>query len=683
MVQGVYLAAVDAGTGKATLALGVADLLSRRAGTVGVFRPVVPAGTARDTLVETLRTRYAAAMPYESTVGLTEEEAAADPDAALAEILRKYHALTARCDAVVILGTDFTGVGMPSEFSFNARMAANLSAPVMLVVNGDGKTPEEIAFAADLARKELESEYATEFAVAVNRAAPEQLDQIRAALDAQGGPAAYVIPRTPLLTAPTVTDLMTAVGGTLLFGDRELAERDVRGLTLAATTLPSLLRSLATDDAVVVSSDRAAALLPGLVAAHRSATFPTLSAVVLTEAEQLAEPIRELLEGLRVRLPIIGTGLDPLRATTLLYKTRGRISPETPGKIDNALKVFAEAVDEEDLLRRMCVAEPTVITPIIFEHRLLERARADRKHVVLPEGEEERILRAADLLLRREVADLTLLGDPEVIASRARDLGLDVSKARIIDPATSEVRARLAAEYAKRRAHKGVTLEFAEDTMRDVSYFGTMLVAAGLADGMVSGAVHTTAHTIRPAFEVLREGLVSSVFFMGLSDRVLVYGDCAVNPDPTAEQLAEITVAAAGTAKMFGVDPKVAMLSYSTGTSGSGVDVDKVRAATALVHERAPQLPVEGPIQYDAAADPGVAATKLPGSSVAGQATVFVAPDLNTGNNLYKAVQRTAGAVAVGPVLQGLKRPVNDLSRGATVQDIINTVAITAIQAQH
>jgi phosphate acetyltransferase len=305
---------------------------------------------------------------------------------------------------------------------------------------------------------------------------------------------------------------------------------------------------------------------------------------------------------------------------------------------------------------------------------------------VLPESTDDRILEAASILLRRGVADLTLLGDETKVRARASTLGLDLDDARIQSPTDAELVERFAAAYAEARAHKGMTVEKARDIITDISYFGTMMVHLGLADGMVSGAVNTTAHTIRPALEFVKTkpgvSTVSSVFLMCLADRVLVYGDCAVIPEPTTEQLADIAISSAETARQFGIEPRVAMLSYSTGTSGSGAEVEKVRAATALVAERAPDLALEGPIQYDAAVDPDVARTKLPGSTVAGRATVFIFPDLNTGNNTYKAVQRSAHAVAVGPVLQGLRKPVNDLSRGALVDDIVNTVAITAVQAQ-
>ena len=322
----------------------------------------------------------------------------------------------------------------------------------------------------------------------------------------------------------------------------------------------------------------------------------------------------------------------------------------------------------------------------MFEHTLVERAKSNRKHIVLPEGTEERVLRAAEILLLRGVADLTLLGNVEEVRQKASSLGLSLEGAAFLDPADLGRREGYAHTYYQLRKHKGISEQMAFDLVADVAYFGTLMVHRSEADGLVSGAVHSTAHTLRPAFEIigLKSGfsLASSVFFMCLPDRVFVFGDCAVNPDPTMEQLADIATSSAETARAFGIEPRVAMLSYSTGESGKGADVDKVREATKRVRSLRPDLLVEGPIQYDAAVDPSVAQTKLPGSQVAGRATVFIFPDLNNGNITYKAVQRSANAVAIGPVIQGLKRPVNDLSRGATVTDIVNTVAITAIQAQ-
>ena len=329
-------------------------------------------------------------------------------------------------------------------------------------------------------------------------------------------------------------------------------------------------------------------------------------------------------------------------------------------------------------------AEP-VMSAEVFESWLIGRAKENQAHIVLPEGEDDRILQAAHQLLAKDVAKLTILGDVDDIARRAEAQGLDLSKAQVIDHTKSELLEEFAAEFAELRKKKGVTIEEARETMKDVSYFGTMMVHKGLADGMVSGAAHTTAHTIKPSFQIIKTApgasVVSSIFLMVMQDRLWAFGDCAVNPNPTAEQIGEIAAVSAKTAAQFGIDPKVAILSYSTGTSGSGPDVERAVEATAKAKELAPDVAIDGPLQFDAACDPGVGAKKAPDSPVAGQANVFIFPDLEAGNAGYKIAQRTGGALAVGPVLQGLNKPVNDLSRGATVPDIVNTVAITAIQA--
>ena len=423
-----------------------------------------------------------------------------------------------------------------------------------------------------------------------------------------------------------------------------------------------------------------------MLTAQVSANFPQMAGIVLNGGFDLPTQVAQLIDGLGTTMPIVATSLDTSETTRALTSVRGRLQKDSPRKVATALALFDERVDGDLLLDRLEVARTTAVTPLMFEHQLIDMAVADRRHIVLPEGDDDRILQAADIVLRRRIADLTILGEARDVQRRAALLGVDISGAAVLSPTDPELRGRFAAAYHERRKHKGIDLERARDIVIDVSYFGTMMVELGLADGMVSGAAHTTAHTIRPALEVVRTApdvsVVSSVFFMCLRDQVLVYGDCAVNPDPTAAQLADIALASARTAAAFGVEPRVAMLSYSTGASGAGSDVDKVIEATAMVRERAPSLLVEGPIQYDAAIDAAVARTKLPGSQVAGRATVFVFPDLNTGNNTYKAVQRSAGALAVGPILQGLRKPVNDLSRGALVRDIVNTIAITAIQAQ-
>jgi phosphate acetyltransferase len=688
MGSSVYVASFEGYSGKSTVALGLLEQLSRRVGRVGVFRPVVRADTAsyagRDYVLDLLTSHDAVTLSYDECAGVTYDEVHDDPTEALDRIVERYHRVAAQCDAVVVVGTDYTDVSAPTEFSYNARIAANLGAPVLLVLNGSGRSPAELRTMTTMAVGELKTQHGTLFAVIANRVDESRVLDDAEAIGVDGVPA-YAIPEEPLLSAPSVGDLMVACDGVLLSGDESLLGREATGLVVAAMTLPNVLDRLFEGAVVITPGDRPEIVL-GVLTAHVSATFPQISGIVLNGGIPLAEQVTRLIDGIGATMPIVATDLGTHATTSSLNAVRGRLTKDSARKRVTAQSLFEEYVDGEGLLDRLEVARTDAVTPLMFEHQLIDRAVSDRRHVVLPEGEEERVLRSADILLRRGVADLTLLGDPRTITAKAASLGVDLADARLLSPFDEELVERFAKEYYERRKDKGIELDDARAMVSDVSYFGTMMVELGLADGMVSGAVHTTAHTIRPAFEVVRTmpgvSVVSSVFFMCLENQVLVYGDCAVNPDPTAEQLADIAISSAATAQAFGIEPRVAMLSYSTGTSGAGTDVQKVSAATALVKERAPDLLVDGPIQYDAAIDASVARTKLPDSEVAGRATVFIFPDLNTGNNTYKAVQRSAGAVAVGPVLQGLRKPVNDLSRGATVRDIVNTVAITAIQAQ-
>lgn len=684
MARSLYITSSEGDTGKSTIALGMVDLLSRTVRRVGVFRPVARSSDQRDYVLEVLLAHDGVDLSYEQCVGVTYEDVHADPEAALARIVTRYHDMARECDAVVVVGTDYTDVAGPTELAYNARIAANLGAPVLLVVRGTGRRPDAIRQAAEVSLAELRAQHAEVLAVVANRCEPEQVTQVKEALAATSLPA-WAVPEDQLLAAPTVRAVMEAVQGRLVAGDEALLSREALDLLVGAMSLEHLMERL-TDGAVVITPGDRGDILLGLVSAHAADGFPSLAGIVLNGGFTPPEVITRLVSGLGQRLPIIETELGTFRTTNRAAAVRGRLSSDSQRKVDTALALFERHVDGPEVLRHLDVSRTSVVTPLMFEYELLARARADRKHIVLPEGSDDRILRAASTLLQRDVADLTILGNEAGIRARATELGLDITAAEVLDPKEGELFERFAAEYAELRKHKGMTVERAREIVGSVSYFGTMMVQDGIADGMVSGAIHTTAHTIRPAFEIIKTtpdvSIVSSVFLMCLEDRVLVYGDCAVNPDPTAEQLADIAISSAETAKQFGIEPRIAMLSYSTGESGTGADVDKVRAATALVRERRPDLDVEGPIQYDAAVDASVAKTKMPDSAVAGRATVFVFPDLNTGNNTYKAVQRSAGAIAVGPVLQGLRKPVNDLSRGALVQDIVNTVAITAIQAQ-
>jgi len=695
----IYITSAEGSSGKSTVALGVLDTLRAKVEKVGVFRPVSRSRTEPDYVLQMLLAHDGVDLEYDECVGVTYDDVHADPDAALGIIVEKFRAVAARCQAMVIVGSDYTDVGNPTEFGFNAKVAANLGAPVALVVTGrepslsagrdlalPARSVADVVRVTQSALSEIRHAHASVLAVMVNRASQvdsaDLLDQV-GELDSS----LYVatIPEDTFLVAPTVRSVMAAIEGALLHGDDELLEREALGVMVAAMSLESIIQRLREGFVVLVPGDRSDAIV-GVLMAHRSENFPSLAALILYGGFPLSPQVRLLIEGVDDRLPIIHTLFDTYESVLHVVSARGRLAADSQRKFDTALQLFHDNVDEDALLERMNVTASSATTPLMFQYTLLERARKNKKHIVLPEGSDDRIIRASATLLARNVVDITLLGDEGPIRQRALELGLDISAATVVSPHDPALVERFANEYSVLRAHKGMTFEAAAEVVSDVSYFGTMMVHLGLVDGMVSGAAHTTAHTVKPSFEIIKTqpgvSVVSSVFLMCLADRVLVYGDCAVVPDPTAGELADIAASAADTAVRFGIDPKIAMLSYSTGDSGTGHEVEKVREATMLVRTRRPDLLVEGPIQYDAASEPSVAATKMPGSTVAGVATVFIFPDLNTGNNTYKAVQRSAGAVAIGPVLQGLAKPVNDLSRGASVRDIINTVAITAIQAQ-
>ncbi|MFC5434676.1 phosphate acetyltransferase [Microbacterium suwonense] len=697
MARSIYITSAEGHSGKSTIALGVLDALMRVSPKVGVFRPIVRSAQERDIVLDLLLAHDGVPLDYDACVGVTYDDVRDDPDRALGTIVSRFKAVEAQCDAVVVVGSDYTDVASPAELGYNARIAANLGVPVLLVLSGrdqqnhaeqlgttTARTPGQIDQIAALALSELRAERSELFATIVNRADPDALDAIIDGLD-DGRTPVWAIPEERSLVAPSMRGIRAALDGRLVRGAEELLEREAYSVVIAGMSMANVLPRLVEGAVVVIAADRTETLLATLLAAA-SGTFPDIAGIVLNGPFELPETILQLIDGLELAVPIIATDLGTYDTAVRIMHTRGRVTAESGQRHQTALALFQTHVDITELTIEMGLAQSSVVTPLMFEYGLIERARSQRQHIVLPEGEDDRILRAAAILLARGVADLTLLGDETEVRARATALGLEIGEAQVLSPTDPQLVERFAAEYARLRAHKGITLQQAADAVTDVSYFGTMMVHLGLADGMVSGATHTTAHTIRPSFEIIKTrpgvNVVSSVFLMALRDRVLVYGDCAVIPDPTSIQLADIAISSAATARQFGIEPRVAMLSYSTGESGSGADVDKVREATALVREREPALLVEGPIQYDAAADAAVAAAKLPGSQVAGRATVFVFPDLNTGNNTYKAVQRSAGAVAIGPVLQGLNKPINDLSRGALVDDIVNTVAITAIQAQ-
>jgi len=676
---------MEAGSGKSVVALGIMELLSARVERLGFFRPIVPSSTEPDPQLELVRRRYQLDLAYEEMHALTEAEANAidDYDELRKRVVHAYRPLEGRFDFILTEGTDFTGIAPALAFGLNADLANELGAPVLVVVKGG--PADETAATVRVARESLEHKGCTLFGIVVNRAPAGLADEIAARLagEGEGDDPVYVLGEHPDLARPTVGEVAAAMGAEIVIEPPESLHREVRNVRLGAMGVEHFIEQLVDGALVLVPSDRADILVATLASTAHPA-IPTVSGVVLTGSYPLSDTMRGLLD--RAPFAVLATPELTHVAAAAVQSVRPVLRAENERKIATALGLFEAAVDTAEIDRRIALPRPDRLTPLMFEYDLIERARASRKHIVLPEGDDDRVLRAAEILLRRGVVELTILGNADEVRERATTLGVNLDGAEIVDPAISPLRQEYAAKYFELRKQRGMTEERAHDVLGDPNYFGTMMVQEGAVDGMVSGAAHTTGDTIRPAFEIIRArpgtSVISSVFFMCLADRVLVYGDCAVNPRPDPRQLADIAISSAETAAQFGVSPRIAMLSYSTGRSARGPDVDAVREATETVRERRPDLTVEGPIQYDAAVDASVGRLKLPESEVAGQATVLIFPDLDTGNVAYKAVQRSANAVAIGPVLQGLRKPVNDLSRGCTVTDIVNTVAITGIQAQ-
>lgn len=703
MSNALYLSAAEAHSGKSAIALGMMRLLLGCVRQPVIFRPIISHTNPEkpDHDINLLRTHFYLTVPYDETYACTFAEARSlindgQYDVLMDKILRAYKALEQHYDFILCEGTDFEGKDPAFEFDLNADIAANLGCPILLVTNGMGRSIQEAQSTVLSGLDMMQEKGVQVFSVMVNMSTLSQEDiatlltRLKAPNEAAPSPDSpapffFVLPCDSALGNPTMSDVLNWLKATVVYGQDRL-ETLVEDYLIAAMQVNNFLTYIEDGHLVITPGDRADIVLASL-ASRQSSAYPNISGILLTGGIELAPSVVRLVDGWSgVPVPILSVQHNTYKTLQILKDLHGRIAATDNRKINAALGHFERSVDTVALASRLVEHKSSRMTPRMFEFQIMEQAKKHKMRIVLPEGEEERVLRAAEILLQRGVADLFLLGDADRIGKRIHNLGLNLDGAHIIQPNLAPYFEDFVQTYHELRQHKGISLDDARDRMNDATYFGTMMVYKDLADGLVSGSVNTTAHTVRPALEFIKTkpgiSIVSSVFFMCLKDRVLTFGDCAVNPDPTADQLADIAIAAAETARTFGLEPRVAMLSYSTGKSGKGADVDKVVEATRLAHERAPELLLEGPLQYDAAIDPEVARTKMPGSNVAGRASVFIFPDLNTGNNTYKAVQRAAGAIAIGPVLQGLRRAVNDLSRGCTIPDIVNTVAITAVQAQ-
>ncbi|WP_026729379.1 phosphate acetyltransferase [Flavobacterium denitrificans] len=695
MSKAIYIATSDHNSGKSIVTLGVMSILIGKTAKVGYFRPIIEdfVDGEKDNHIETVLSFFNLDIKFEDAYAITKSKLIKKKNKGkigevLDLIIEKYKKLEDRFDFVLVEGTSFTGEGTSIELDLNVLIAKNLGIPTIIIGSGVGKTLEELVDSLYLVYDSFKVKEVEVLSVFANKVQPENIKLVTKSLQKSLPPSVLIntIPLISSLNNPTMQEIVNALNAKVLFGENYL-NNEIGHYSVGAMQLHNYLVHLNNNALVITPGDRSDIIL-GALQANESANYPTISGIILTGNIVPEESILKLIEGLSAVVPIIAVDGGTYNITNKIGSIKSEIYATNTHKIETSINTFEKYVQIEALSERVITFEPEGMTPKMFQYNMVKRAKQHRKHIVLPEGNDDRIILAASRLMDMDVVDISIIGDKKQIESKVVELGvtLDFSKVNIINPKKSPLYEDYANTYYELRKAKNVSITMARDLMEDVSYFGTMMVYKGHADGMVSGAAHTTQHTILPALQFIKtkpnSSVVSSVFFMCLEDRVSVFGDCAINPNPTAEQLAEIAISSAESSSAFGIEPKIAMLSYSSGASGKGDEVDKVRTATEIVKQKRPDLKIEGPIQYDAAVDRAVGKSKMPDSEVAGQASVLIFPDLNTGNNTYKAVQRETGALAIGPMLQGLNKPVNDLSRGCTVDDIINTVVITAIQAQ-
>ena len=695
MNKGIYIATLESNSGKSLISLGLMRTLLGKTVKVGYFRPIIDDLEIgkKDNHIDTVLSYFDLKIPYEDTFAFTRSEIIhkrneGESGEIIDTIIRKYKKLEDEFDFVLVEGSDFSGEGNVFEFDVNVLIAKNLGIPVIIVASGKNKTKEVLMGNLQMAYHAFINKDVRVMSIVCNKIEPDNLqialDGMREFLPKEV--VVFAIPLIETLVNPTLKEILVALNGKVLFG-KEYLDNQTGNFGVGAMQLRNYLNHLKNESLVITPGDRADIIL-GALQANVSSNYPRISGIILTGGLIPEDTILKLIDGLSQIVPIISVEDGTFNVANAIGSIKSNIYANSIQKIETSISTFEKHVLFDPLVEQLINFNPRGITPRMFQYSLVKRAQQAKKHIVLPEGTDERILIAASRLIAMDLVDITLLGEKETIRRKIENLGiqLDLDKVEIINPPTSPDFEDYAKTYYELRKHKNVNLDIAKDRMSDVSFFGTMMIYKGHADGMVSGATHTTQHTIIPALQFIKTkpgvSVVSSVFFMCLEDRVSVFGDCAINPNPTAEELAEIAISSAESSKAFGIEPKIAMLSYSSGTSGKGEDVDRVRTATEIVKQLRPDLKVEGPIQYDAAVDMAIGKSKLPDSEVAGQASVLIFPDLNTGNNTYKAVQRETGALAIGPMLQGLNKPVNDLSRGCTVDDVFNTVILTAIQAQ-
>lgn len=699
----LLLLSTSATGGKTTTSLGIMKLLSDAGRQVAYFKPVAqrivyPSDQSRDRDKSVSESVMGELIQrgYVITESLSLDEArryfsTGRGDYFAERVVELYQQnIASDVDLVIVEGMQYDDAAATLAFEVNTKLAHSLTAEPILVVDASDRVRDVVAGLRSFVSAYREVGVRIS-GIILNKVKTDEVgnkvvpELILETLAEEKLALLGIVPFVAKLSAPRMRDLVEPLNAKVLRGsDETLMRRAMRPMVMAMQA-GHAINHLKDGDLVITPGDRDDILMLTYLY-ERALDTHNIAGMILTGAYEPSPAIMNLLDQQGGEtLPILLVEHDTITTVSLITEKRVYIEDDDWEKIRWSVQLIADNLQGDELLSYLNIPKLDVVSPAMFRFSLMDAAKNAKKTIVLPEGNEPRTLQAAAIILERDITGLVLLGNREEIIREAKNVRADISKATIIDPAESPLFDAFVDEYVELRKHKGMNRTTADDLMRDTVFFGTMMVHRGLVDGLVSGAVHTTQHTILPAFQVIKTlpgvELVSSIFFMLLDDRVWVFGDCAVVPDPSAEQLAQIAVQSWHSALAFGLNPKVAMISYSTGTSGVGHEVDKVRQATEIAKGLEPDMIIDGPLQFDAASVPDVAAKKAPNSPVAGQANVFIFPDLNTGNTTYKAVQRSGDYISIGPMLQGLKRPVNDLSRGALVDDIVYTIAITAIQS--
>ena len=690
--KSIYISSAEPHAGSLVVSIGFMEMLQGNYERVAFFRPIVPYREKKESDILFMLEHFSLDMNYEECFGFSVAEyidayGSDEEDKLIEALIRKINHLHEHYDFVIIEGAPRQLFDSVFDFDLNLEIAKNLDTVFIPIISAKEKDMQTIINEVQILSENIEEEGCTMIATFINRCPEKLFEPLREHFFyRKHEEQVYIFPESVELNTPTLLEVSKSLDAKMILGNENQLEHLVYGNKIAAMGVENYLTRIDHGDIIIVPGDRVDIIMATMLS-YYAKNHSNVIGIILSGDITLSEPIMQLLNDFPdVVIPLFTVPDDSYSTAIALNSISARISPESTRKITIAKGLFNTYVEKEKLRERFRLSSNNTMTPLMFQYKIFEQAAKNRQRIVLPESDDERILRATEVLIHRNIVDIILLGNPETILNNAKKMDLDLQQAEIIDPADPVLQERFSQHFYEMRKAKGLTLDVARDAMTHVNYFATMMIQEGMADGMVSGATHTTADTVRPALQIIKTkadiSVVSSIFFMCLETKVLVYGDCAVNMDPDAKTLAEIAISSADTAQAFGIEPRVALLSYSTGTSGSGPEVEKVRKATELAQQMRPDYLIEGPIQYDAAIDAKVAKKKLPNSKVAGRATVFVFPDLNTGNNTYKAVQRSTGALAIGPILQGLRLPINDLSRGCLVDDIVNTVAITAIQAQ-